>query len=66
MGGDIVKSVVKLLSISVAKVVRLFKFLSKINPFVALGVFAVGWLFMRSMKNNLMYLTLEQMILKNC
>ncbi len=47
--GGIVKSVVKAVS-SVAKVVRVGKFLSSINPFVALGVFAVGWLFMRSMK----------------
>ena len=47
--GGVVKSVVKAVS-SVAKVVRVGKFLSSINPFVALGVFAVGWLFMRSMK----------------
>ena len=47
--GGIVKSVVKAVS-SVAKVVRVGKFLSSINPFVALGVFAVGWLFMRSLK----------------
>jgi len=47
--GGVVKSVVKAVS-KVAKVVRIGKFLSSINPFVALGVFAVGWLFMRSMK----------------
>ena len=47
--GGVVKSVVKAVS-SVAKIVRVGKFLSSINPFVALGVFAVGWLFMRSMK----------------
>nr|BAR20014.1 phage tail protein [uncultured Mediterranean phage uvMED] len=47
--GGVVKSVVKAVS-SVAKVVRVGNFLSGINPFVALGVFAVGWLFMRSMK----------------
>ena len=32
------------------KAVRIFKFLSNINPWVALGIFAVGWLFMRSRK----------------
>ena len=32
------------------KAARVFKFLSKLNPWVALGVFAVGWLFMRSRK----------------
>ncbi len=32
------------------KAVRIFNFLGNINPFVALGVFAVGWLFMRSQK----------------
>jgi len=47
--GGVVKSVVKAVS-SVAKVVRVGNFLSGMNPFVALGVFAVGWLFMRSMK----------------
>ena len=36
--GGIVKSVVKAVS-TVAKVVRIGKFLSSINPFVALGVF---------------------------
>ena len=30
--------------------VKSLKFLKKINPWVALGVFAVGWLFMRSRK----------------
>ena len=34
----------------VFKAVRAFNFLSNINPFVALGVFAVGWLFIRSRK----------------
>ena len=47
--GGVVKSVVKAVS-TISKVVRATKFLSSINPFVALGVFAVGWLFMRSMK----------------
>ena len=35
---------------NVVKVVRAVNFLGKINPFVALGVFAVGWLFVRSRK----------------
>jgi len=43
--GGIVKSAKK-----VFKAVRVFNFLKNINPFVALGVFAVGWLFMRSQK----------------
>jgi len=47
--GGIVKAVVGVAK-SVSKVVKFSKFLSNINPFVALGVFAVGWLFMRSMK----------------
>ena len=34
----------------ITKVAKVFKFLSKLNPWVALGVFAVGWLFMRSRK----------------
>ena len=34
----------------VFKAVRIFNFLGSINPFVALGVFAVGWLFTRSLK----------------
>ena len=34
----------------VFKPVRVFKFLQNINPWVALGIFAVGWLFMRSRK----------------
>ena len=34
----------------IIKAVRIFNFLGNINPFVALGVFAVGWLFMRSQK----------------
>ncbi len=32
------------------KVVRVFNFLKNLNPWVALGVFAVGWLFSRSRK----------------
>ena len=32
------------------KAVRIFNFLKNINPYVALGVFAVGWLFIRSQK----------------
>ena len=32
------------------KAVRVFKFLQNINPWVALGIFALGWLAMRSMK----------------
>ena len=47
----VAKGVVKAVS-GVAKVVRATNFLSKINPFVALGVFAVGWLFMRTMKQQ--------------
>jgi len=43
--GKIFKSVTK-----VFRAVRAFNFLSNINPFVALGVFAVGWLFIRSRK----------------
>nr|BAR38175.1 phage tail protein [uncultured Mediterranean phage uvMED] len=43
--GGIVRTVRKAVS-----VVRAVNFLGKINPFVALGVFAVGWLFMRSRK----------------
>jgi hypothetical protein len=34
----------------VFKPVRVFKFLQNINPWVALGIFAVGWLFTRSSK----------------
>tara|TARA_A100001391_G_scaffold198469_1_gene180085 strand:+ start:1894 stop:4080 length:2187 start_codon:yes stop_codon:yes gene_type:complete len=34
----------------VFKPVRVFKFLQNINPWVALGIFAVGWLFTRSRK----------------
>ena len=34
----------------VFKAVRVFKFLQNINPWVALGIFAVGWLFTRSRK----------------
>tara|TARA_A100001011_G_scaffold397343_1_gene498026 strand:+ start:479 stop:3418 length:2940 start_codon:yes stop_codon:yes gene_type:complete len=47
--GGVVKSVISAVS-TVSKIVKASKFLSGINPFVALGVFAVGWLFMRSMK----------------
>ena len=43
--GGVVKKVTK-----VFRAVRVFKFLANINPWVALGVFAVGWLFMRSRK----------------
>jgi fibronectin type 3 domain-containing protein len=32
------------------RTLRVFKFLQNINPWVALGIFAVGWLFMRSRK----------------
>ena len=35
------------------RAVRVFKFLQNINPWVALGIFAVGWLFMRSRKPDL-------------
>ena len=34
----------------IVKAVRVFNFLKGMNPFVALGVFAIGWLFSRSMK----------------
>ena len=43
--GGIVKKAKK-----VFKAVRVFNFLKNINPFVALGVFAIGWLFTRSRK----------------
>ena len=43
--GGIVKKAKK-----VFKAVKIFNFLKNINPYVALGVFAVGWLFMRSQK----------------
>ena len=46
--GGIISTVRKAVS-----VVRAVNFLGKINPFVALGVFAVGWLFMRSRKPDL-------------
>ena len=42
------KTVTKIL-----KPVRVFKFLQNINPWVALGIFAVGWLFMRSRKPDI-------------
>ena len=48
MGGAVSKVVEPVKK--VFKAVRVFNFLSNINPFVALGVFAVGWLFMRSQK----------------
>ena len=35
---------------TVVRAVKAFNFLGSINPFVALGVFAVGWLFVRSRK----------------
>ena len=35
---------------TVFRAVKAFNFLGSINPFVALGVFAVGWLFVRSRK----------------
>ena len=35
----------------VFKAVKASSFLKNINPFVALGVFVVGWLFVRSMRN---------------
>jgi len=35
------------------KALRVFNFLSNMNPFVALGIFAVGWLFMRSQKPDI-------------
>mgnify|MGYP001291437118 FL=1 len=35
---------------TVVRAVKAFNFLGNINPFVALGVFAVGWLFIRSRK----------------
>ena len=43
--GKIFKSARKVFS-----AVRVLNFLSNVNPFVALGVFAVGWLFTRSQK----------------
>ena len=43
--GSVFKSVTK-----VIRAVRAFNFLANINPFVALAVFAVGWLFVRSRK----------------
>ncbi len=46
MGGA-VKSVVEPVT-KVFRAVKLGKFLSNINPFVALGVLAIGWLFMRA------------------
>ena len=35
------------------KALKVFNFLSNMNPFVALGIFAVGWLFMRSQKPDI-------------
>ena len=43
--GKVFRSVKK-----VFKAVRVFNFLKNLNPWVALGVFAVGWLFSRSRK----------------
>ena len=37
-------------AVKVFRAVKVGSFLGKINPFVALGVFAVGWLFLRSRK----------------
>ena len=50
--GGVVKRVVKAVS-SISKVVRVANFLGNLNPFVALGVIAVGWLFMRSQKPDI-------------
>jgi len=47
--GKAFKAVTKPLK-KVFKVARILKFLKGINPWVALGIFAVGWLFMRSRK----------------
>ena len=46
--GSIVKKAKKVL-----KQIPILNFLSNINPYVALGVFAVGWLFMRSQKPDI-------------
>ena len=37
--------------VKVFRAVKIGNFLKGINPFVALGIFAVGWLFMRSIRN---------------
>ena len=46
MGGA-VKSATKTVT-KAFRAVKLGKFLSNINPFVALGVLAIGWLFLRA------------------
>ena len=52
MGFNPFKAVRKIFkpAVKVFRAVRLFNFLGNINPFVALGIFAVGWLFTRSLK----------------
>jgi len=52
MGFNPFKAVGKIFkpAVKVFRAVRLFNFLGNINPFVALGIFAVGWLFTRSLK----------------
>jgi len=50
--GGVVRKVTRAVR-KVASVVRGVNFLGKLNPFVALGVIAVGWLFMRSQKPDI-------------
>ena len=50
--GGFVKSIVKSAK-KVVKVVRVFNFVKNLNPWVALGVFAVGWLFSKSRKPDI-------------
>jgi len=50
--GGVVKSITKAVK-SVVKVVRVFNFVKNLNPWVALGVFAVGWLFSKSRKPDI-------------
>jgi hypothetical protein len=50
--GGVVRKVTRAVR-KVASVVRAVNFLGKLNPFVALGVIAVGWLFMRSQKPDI-------------
>ncbi len=50
--GGFVRSVTKAVK-SVVKVVRVFNFVKNLNPWVALGVFAVGWLFSKSRKPDI-------------
>ncbi len=50
--GGFVRSVTKAVK-SVVKVVRVFNFVKNLNPWVALGVFAVGWLFTKSRKPDI-------------